>query len=806
MITQQPFKPFNLFSFPNQTFQAIDQMAGHYGFSVFQPDLGSALQWLPAIGSPELDEMVNAYLPGPASIQDKRAHIAMDFFEYARQTGNNYKFYAAPTSFTSATTSSPASSATFHDSGFDASPVISDLSSWTQSPAAFTSLSFEEPRKTSRTSTSKKSSVSSSQQQNDFANHPGMRIMTKDGRDVTNSASRGCKTKEQRDHAHLMRIIKACDACKRKKIRCDPSHKKRSASQASSSSQSELKPAKKLKKAEGPPQPTPAPPISLDPSPGGVSPDSFDITLEGLATFPTYEEFPEIIDWSQFVFDQEPAVPAAVPAADDFDFFFNSQDYFTSSSSSTSPSHASPFTPVANELFPVVISDDNAAIPSALDPTVPYLNPGAAHGTNYTDFALYSPPRDFFLDEEPHSVRKPTFSRPSQQESLQTGATRRDEMSQTGSSQDIDVVAHMDQYHVSPNSSSPSPTICRRDRSSAAPVIIPSATDMALASPTLSHVSEAIHDQQVRHGGSLEWESERLETHQPSRSVSTGLRGDGAALQRCRRGAPGPVTDARPQQASLTSHDDQHHDQHVDEMCRPPRPPPPPGPPTDAQFYQVRHSAPHGSSSKPQTTQNQPCESAMTSQDGGSNANSPRQSYYGDAAQQYASSQLIIRGSIESGCSDRQAGGRPLGGDSNADMATRVFSHGLISTSPVQRLLRGGSGNDDAVSSLTFFFRIVAFGLVSFLLAFALHSQLPGVLGNLKVCLGALIMTSASLPEHCSGRSTEPSTPQSDTIDNVKTEIQATTGQKLRGLRCTISQQLRITPRLFPLCPAGLLG
>ena len=43
--------------------------------------------------------------------------------------------------------------------------------------------------------------------------------MTKDGIDVTNSAGRGTKTKEQREHAHLMRIMKACDACKKKKIR-----------------------------------------------------------------------------------------------------------------------------------------------------------------------------------------------------------------------------------------------------------------------------------------------------------------------------------------------------------------------------------------------------------------------------------------------------------------------------------------------------------------------------------------------------------------------------------------------------------
>ena len=57
---------------------------------------------------------------------------------------------------------------------------------------------------------------------------PGFSIMTKDGIDVTSTAGRGTKTKEQREHAHLMRIMKACDDCKRKKIRCDPSHRRAS--------------------------------------------------------------------------------------------------------------------------------------------------------------------------------------------------------------------------------------------------------------------------------------------------------------------------------------------------------------------------------------------------------------------------------------------------------------------------------------------------------------------------------------------------------------------------------------------------
>jgi len=58
----------------------------------------------------------------------------------------------------------------------------------------------------------------------DEARLPGFSIMTKDGIDVTTTAGRGTKTKEQREHAHLMRIMKACDACKRKKIRVSHSY------------------------------------------------------------------------------------------------------------------------------------------------------------------------------------------------------------------------------------------------------------------------------------------------------------------------------------------------------------------------------------------------------------------------------------------------------------------------------------------------------------------------------------------------------------------------------------------------------
>ncbi|KAL2150077.1 hypothetical protein VTH82DRAFT_7753 [Thermothelomyces myriococcoides] len=377
------------------------------GFSVCQPALGAALQWLPAIGTPELDEMIHALLPGPASIQDKRAHISMDFFEYSRQTGETFKFYPVPRgNFTTSATASPTGS-TLHDSGyassFNHSPVLSDQGSWTQSPAPLTPAVFDTKAKP-RSSVTKKSSTSSSRQQTiDFANHPGMRILTKDGRDVTNSASRGCKTKEQRDHAHLMRIIKACDSCKRKKVRCDPSHRRRNGSQLAAV-QAEQKLAKRVKKAEESNRTVAFDaPIDLTAAEPQTA-ENLSFPIVDLSIPPESEDF-----WNEFVtLDQEPVAGAPVPGLDEFIFdpFTDFQSFLSpsSGSSATSPSQVlTPITPERTTTSPLVASDHSVDVSgeaSPQDPAVPYLNPGVALGTNYLDFNLYSPSPDVY-DEDP---------------------------------------------------------------------------------------------------------------------------------------------------------------------------------------------------------------------------------------------------------------------------------------------------------------------------------------------------------------------------------------------------------------------
>ncbi|KAI1870778.1 uncharacterized protein JN550_004924 [Neoarthrinium moseri] len=376
------------------------------GFSVHQPAIGAPLQFFPAMGSKQLDDMIDAYVPGSASILDKRTAVSMEFFGHTIQTGELFKFFLVYPAMGSST-ASPASSGIVdsgYGSSFNTSPVMSE-SQWTQASNSSFSASNQKVV-TQRT-------AASSSKAGDFSHIPGMKIMTKDGRDVTNSASRGCKTKEQRDHAHLMRIIKACDACKKKKTRCDPSHKKRT---SSASSSPEPKSAKKVKKTASSQstrrmaasQATThiAPAFEPSVSESFSFDDSFDVAAA-----------PAVDEWDQFItYDEE--VSNAVP--NDYDFFFDPAGYFsptTSDSNSVSvspsqvltPAQSQPITPTSGlELGNAVHYADNALAGLGDDqqPILPYLHPGGAEvGNNYVDFALYSP-GSTCLDEDPAFLKE----------------------------------------------------------------------------------------------------------------------------------------------------------------------------------------------------------------------------------------------------------------------------------------------------------------------------------------------------------------------------------------------------------------
>ncbi|KAH0531517.1 hypothetical protein TsFJ059_000340 [Trichoderma semiorbis] len=403
--------------------QSTSAMASQYssnaplpqGFSVYQPQLGAQLQFFPALGSQELDDMMNAYIPGPAALKEKRATISLDFLEHSQLTGQTFKFYPVYYS-TSPVAASPVNS--IATSSFNTSPVNSTLD-WSQASASPSVSSRSSISKSRRTS--KSNNMVARYSAIDLSNLPGMKIMTKDGEDVTDSASRGSKTKEQRDHAHLMRIIKACDSCRRKKIRCDPDHKKRSASQTQP--QSATKAAKKARTSP-PAAATPAPqkPVAagvsiskLDDNPGrpisllGIDPT---FTFAGLDSFESTDQITE--SWEEFI--QYP--PADVE--DNYDFFLDPQGYFSSSQSSASSSSASPskaLTPASQQDLLAVsgLEEGEGMSSQSTSPQLPFMQDNyAGSASSYTDFNLFSPSSTFSEDDRMVPISSTRMLSPSQ--------------------------------------------------------------------------------------------------------------------------------------------------------------------------------------------------------------------------------------------------------------------------------------------------------------------------------------------------------------------------------------------------------
>lgn len=364
------------------------------GFYVFQAAIGTPLQFHPALGTSELDSLMDAYLPSPASIQDKRASISVDFFDHFRLTGESIKFYQVPDWVTS-TTSSPNSA---QDSGYGSSFAASPLAptwSWgpldttASTPSTSSSVSTPQiPSRRRKQSSCSRQSTSSRASATDFSNLPGMKILTKDGRDVTNTATRGCKTKEQRDHAHLMRIMKACDACKKKKVRCDPSHRAR----ASPVSPAEH-PARTAKKARisctqsKPEMSVPAfePAISENPTSLSSLPDSFEFdTFDFLNETPVDEQ----ASWDEFLKfngDLDSVFPDGLGNLPDLD-----------------PLTSVPPRPVLSaysdpSVAPAVLCQEDTAVRDVAK--LPYMEEND-EPHHYVDFNLYSPSSSI-SDSEP---------------------------------------------------------------------------------------------------------------------------------------------------------------------------------------------------------------------------------------------------------------------------------------------------------------------------------------------------------------------------------------------------------------------
>ncbi|OAA53269.1 hypothetical protein ISF_08883 [Cordyceps fumosorosea ARSEF 2679] len=376
------------------------------GFSIFQPTLGDPLQFFPAVGSQELDELIHAHLVGPASSQEKRTTLALDFLDHAQRTGQTFKFYPVYT-----VGASPATSV----SSLNTSPTTSSWD-WNQ-----TSRTASISSRSSQNRVSKATSPASRVRATDFAGLPGMKIMTKDGLDVTNSASRGSKTKEQRDHAHLMRIIKACDSCKRKKIRCDPSHKKRGAVTPATPAAAAAKVTKKART----PSPSAASQSISPPQSASSQSVSPEVTLEDFSSFSTClfdTNLPFTFDTLD-TFDSTLAAPTdlwgefiqypPVDQPEDYDFFADPESFLSSQSSDADLSAARISIPASSprsgappgrgpdagssEYYAGLLDGADMVASLSQSAQLPYDLQDSAG--DYTDFNLYSPRSTFSEDE-----------------------------------------------------------------------------------------------------------------------------------------------------------------------------------------------------------------------------------------------------------------------------------------------------------------------------------------------------------------------------------------------------------------------
>lgn len=170
-------------------------------FSITQSALGSPLEFEPALGSQELDDLINNYIAGSATTQQKRARVVLEFLNsidaYSYQHPVCLHYYA-PLSISS--------------------QLLSRQPSVVPSAHKHTKIESANAPKSSH-SLKRVRQEPSLEDTSSAKRLPGFSILTRDGVDITEYASRGPKTKEQRDHAALMRKLKACTACKRSKQR-----------------------------------------------------------------------------------------------------------------------------------------------------------------------------------------------------------------------------------------------------------------------------------------------------------------------------------------------------------------------------------------------------------------------------------------------------------------------------------------------------------------------------------------------------------------------------------------------------------
>lgn len=201
-------------------------------FTITQLELGSPLIWEPAVGTAEHDRLVDAYIPGAANLQQKRATIALDFFDTAAASTMPAPFCRT---YLVATNAPEFAAGPSYSPAFAPSTSFSPSTYTASTPSSSFSASASSASLSSKSSKRSISSLSSAASASPAKRLPGFSIMTADGVDITNNQSRGPKTKAQREQAAKMRKLGACPACKRSKQKCEPSHHRPAPMSASSS-------------------------------------------------------------------------------------------------------------------------------------------------------------------------------------------------------------------------------------------------------------------------------------------------------------------------------------------------------------------------------------------------------------------------------------------------------------------------------------------------------------------------------------------------------------------------------------------
>lgn len=206
---------FNLFS-------VAEQIHCPRSFTISQAAPGALLEFEPPLHSKELAEAINSYIPGHSTLQEKKRRIVSDFCIWRSQVCPE----------------GPASHL------YDASPAL-NFSAFTgvELPSVeHVAPSKQISAKYAMRSNAKVVKRTPKKATSSGPRLPGLSIMTKDGFDVTDTTSRGPKTKEQREHAALMRKLGVCATCKKRKQRCNPSHHIQTKSSSSPSPAKSLSP------------------------------------------------------------------------------------------------------------------------------------------------------------------------------------------------------------------------------------------------------------------------------------------------------------------------------------------------------------------------------------------------------------------------------------------------------------------------------------------------------------------------------------------------------------------------------------